>query len=249
MREKIIYIYKGPGVSKAGLSHLKKLFQHQIVRFLSSQEVLKGTWANDASLFVMPGGADVPYTKRLNGLGNDLIRKYVENGGVYLGVCAGAYYAAKKIVFSWGTENEVTGDRELSFFPGVIEGPTLAPYYLKTFEGARAAYIEWNHDHKTAFHVFYNGGGHFITPLQYPGVRVLAIYKDLPNQPAAVIECIAGKGKAILSGVHFEYDPTLLDDTDPYLKDIIPVLEKHDSKRMDLMKSLFSEIGILLQEM
>ena len=232
LREKIIYIYKGPGVSKKSLPHFKKLFQKKTIHFLSCEEVLKGTWVNDAALFVMPGGADIPYTKKLNGLGNTIIKQYVENGGIYLGICAGAYYAAKNIAFSKGTESEVTGDRELSFFQGTIEGPTLAPYHLETFEGARAAYVEWNLDRKTAFHSFYNGGGHFINPMQYPNTKVLAIYKDLPSQPVAAVECSVGKGKAILSGVHFEYDPSLLDDTDPYLKEIIPILKKYDSKRI-----------------
>ncbi len=234
----MIYIYNGPGVSKVGIQHLKKFFEKKSIHFISPKEVLNGAWTQDAALFVMPGGADLPYTQELNGRGNTVIRDYVENGGFYLGICAGAYYAGKNLAFAKGTAIEVIGQRELSFFEGLVEGPTLAPYDYDTYEGTRAAFVEWNLNQKTAFHVFYNGGGHFINPERYLNVKILATYKDLSNQPAAVIECLIGNGKAILSGVHFEYDPALLDATDPYLKDIIPILKKHEFKRMDLVKEL-----------
>ena len=37
--------------------------------------------------------------RKLAGEGNDHIRGYVRNGGVYFGICAGAYYACRDIVF------------------------------------------------------------------------------------------------------------------------------------------------------
>lgn len=42
---------------------------------------------------VIPGGRDLPYCRDLNGYINDRIIRYVKEGGVYMGICAGAYYA------------------------------------------------------------------------------------------------------------------------------------------------------------
>jgi len=39
--------------------------------------------------------------------GNKLIREYVEQGGMYLGLCAGGYYGAQKVEFEVGTPLEV----------------------------------------------------------------------------------------------------------------------------------------------
>ena len=38
---------------------------------------------------VFPGGADSPYQEKLQGEGNRVIRQFVEEGGWYLGFCAG----------------------------------------------------------------------------------------------------------------------------------------------------------------
>ena len=47
--------------------------------------------------------------------------------------------------------------------------------------------------------------------------NILAAYRDYPGQPAAIVQCIVGKGVAVLTGVHPEYDPTKLPADDPYL--------------------------------
>src|SRR5437899_3909490 len=45
---------------------------------------------DEAVLFVMQGGADLPYCAALNGASNVLIRRSAEQGAVYLGIYAGA---------------------------------------------------------------------------------------------------------------------------------------------------------------
>jgi glutamine amidotransferase-like uncharacterized protein len=73
--------------------------------------------------------------------------EFVQSGGAYLGLCAGAYYATARVVFEPGTPMEVVGDRELAFFPGIGRGcafpgalpqPTFAQhccFYLQTLQG------------------------------------------------------------------------------------------------------------------
>ena len=50
---------------------------------------LDPTLFDHAVMFVMPGGADLPYCAALNGAPNARIRRFVEAGGTYLGICAG----------------------------------------------------------------------------------------------------------------------------------------------------------------
>ncbi len=149
----------------------------------------------------MPGGRDRPYHAHLQGVPNQKIRSFVENGGCYLGICAGAYYGCKQVEFDLGFPLEVFESRELSFFSGSAIGPA---YGAGTFEyssekGARMALIEAGN---RKFHVYYNGGPYFSG--DFSNVKILARYVELPASPPAIIECQVGEGKAILSGVHLE---------------------------------------------
>lgn len=44
------------------------------VKPIMAQEVCEGSWKDNSVLLVMPGGADLPYCKALNGVGNGHIR-------------------------------------------------------------------------------------------------------------------------------------------------------------------------------
>lgn len=125
---------------------------------LDLADLLDGAWRPGCLLLVMPGGADLPYCRHLDGRGNTLIRgapllawavawaagrraqeqlqaagadpaldpapgctppttdpvplhpaalllpaEYVEGGGAYLGLCAGAYYASARVEFEPGS--------------------------------------------------------------------------------------------------------------------------------------------------
>src|SRR6476620_3369467 len=99
-----IYIYQDDGVSDESLSQTITTFQHMLapayfIKTINAHEIIEGEWVQDAALFVMPGGSDLPYVRKLNGAGNQNIKDYVKNGGSYLGICAGAYYAAAYVEF------------------------------------------------------------------------------------------------------------------------------------------------------
>jgi glutamine amidotransferase-like uncharacterized protein len=204
--------------------------------FLSLEELLEGSWIDRYSIFIMPGGRDLPYHLDLKGRGNERISEFVKRGGTYLGFCAGAYYGCKRVEFDRGLPLEVCGDRELGFFSGTAVGPA---YGKGTFDynssvGARAAKLILP-DH-TTLHVYYNGGCTFEGDLTQ--CKILARYADLPCHPPAIIECLVGKGRAILSGVHLEISPSDLDRQDPYLAPLIPLLEESEEKRAALQQDI-----------
>ena len=59
---------------------------------------------------------------------------------------------------------------------------------------------------------------------------------------AAIIECKVGLGKAILSGVHFEYDPKFLDPNDTYLIPIIENMKSQNENRLELVRALLERL-------
>lgn len=249
---KKIFIYAGPGALKDGIKHLLLTLQNTVknsyaIKMIGPRELLDSNWEKEASLFILPGGADLPYVKKLNGAGNKKIKSFVEDGGSFLGICAGSYYAGNYVEFAKGSELEVTGTRELGFFPGIVKGPINKEFFYCSHKGSEAASLIWKNNSlllsNKIFKVYYNGGGYFVNAENEKLTTVLATYDSIEKLPA-LIECQVGKGKAILSGAHFEYDYSLLDPQDPFLADIIPSLKHHQSNRLLLASHIFERLGL-----
>jgi biotin--protein ligase len=249
-----IYIYAGSGVSLVALNHtvytLKKLVGSRYeLQAIGPGAIKRHAWTKNAALLVMPGGADLPYGKHLNGQGNKQIDDYIRQGGAYLGFCAGAYYGSKQVEFALKTPMEVVGERELAFFPGLCKGPALAPWDDQSNAGARAALLQWeapqgpfaaNHP----FLTYYNGGGYFVKVNRYPHVTVLATYRATKPPKAAIVEIDQGLGRVVLSGVHCEFAPELFDGSDPFLLPIQKKLIPRDGDRLALMAHLLKRLSI-----
>lgn len=256
-------IYAGSGVGPKSLENTISLLESLIsdkytIHAVDSDTIINRAWLADTALLVMPGGADLPYMEKLGGLGNQNIREYVLNGGKFLGLCAGAYYAADRIEFAKGDSRlEVVGSRELKFFPGLVQGPTYAGFdYAPPHNqaGMRAATIYWQDGHPFAnnqkFVVYYNGGGHFVNARQFSGVTILADYAPeivaQISKHTAIVECKVGKGRAILSGVHFEWEPGVIDDASPRLVDTRSKLQHNNDARLLLARHLLQRLDVRL---
>jgi biotin--protein ligase len=145
------------------------------------------------------------------------------------------------------------GPRELAFFQGKAIGPILAPYNYEDYRGSRAAVLQCFLSEKTPpdepvtkdialflTTVFYNGGGYFEDAALMPPTQILATYEN--NLPA-IIQCSYGQGTVVLSGVHFDYDPALMNAQDPHLKEIIPQLQGHHETTKRLINKIFLTLG------
>jgi glutamine amidotransferase-like uncharacterized protein len=242
--KQVIYIYNDEGASAESVSHTKAFFQamaanNYVVKYLKTEELLKASWVKDAALFVMPGGADMPYVKKLRGTGDEIIRDYIKKGGSFLGICAGSYYASSFIEFDKGGTNEVVGERYLKLFNGNAIGPALAKYSYDTNKGSKAARITCGNDQLA---VFYNGGPYFEMP-HNTTAKVICTYSDKNNLPA-VLHSKYGKGKVLLSAIHFEYNPAMLNHNDKYYQDIIQTLNYENNNRIYFGKKMLDLLDI-----
>ncbi|CDZ96867.1 Biotin holocarboxylase synthetase/biotin-protein ligase [Phaffia rhodozyma] len=256
-----VLIYSGPGVSATCLAQTTHCFsrmlsQHYTVSHLTPHSLLADPWPASCALLVLPGGRDLPYVEHIGAYGNARIRDYVQSGGSYLGICAGGYYASAHVAFAPGdAELEVVGDRELAFWPGTCHGPVFPGFQYGTELGAHLANVG-DSDVDPALQatcLYYNGGGHFISPLpdgaMPPGATVLAKFVDHPDKPNAGILIKHGQGTVILLGFHPEY--TLL--TEP-LKKILASMpnglkdEEHilaaEEARLDLVRGYLALLGV-----
>ncbi len=187
-----IVIYQDEGVWDFGLVCLQEFFQNDHVTLADAKTVQQNDIFQSADVFVMPGGPDLPYCRKLNGIGNANIRAFVEKGGIYLGICGGAYYGSSTIEFHKGREDEICQPRELAFIQGTAIGsiPGLAAPYNNHLSSTAITKVN-------GIPVLYFGGPYFQS-----GADTIGHYDGL-NLPAIVRQKV-GKGAAILSGVHFE---------------------------------------------
>ncbi|KAK3316494.1 biotin-protein ligase [Apodospora peruviana] len=261
-----VLVYTGTGSTAESVKHclgsLRQLLSpNYAVIPIAETALLKEPWAPTCALLVVPGGADMGYCRVLNGVGNRIISQFVRRGGAYLGFCAGGYYGSQRCEFEVGNQElEVTGPRELAFFPGTCRGATFKGFAYHSERGTKAAKILVKKDAfpdacvlSDVFSCYYNGGGVFVgaDKMAENGVRVLAEYADdvdveSGDVKAAVVYCKVGDGAAILTGPHPEFAAANL-HKQPDLPGYDSLLEKlaaDDDARNNFLKACLTELGL-----
>ncbi|CAG8737435.1 4510_t:CDS:2, partial [Acaulospora colombiana] len=143
---------------------------------IAPKALVSEPWTASCALLVIPGGRDLPYLSALD-KAIPRILDYVRQGGSYLGICAGAYFASARVEWEIGTDLEVQGDRPLRFFPGTSRGCTYPGFQYNSEDGARTVTARLPTDQK--YHgLYYNGGGECVIPSSVGGVTPLAYYED-----------------------------------------------------------------------
>lgn len=259
-----VLVYSGKGTTTEGVRHTMELLRqflspYYAVTTVSEKALLNDPWMAKTSVLVLPGGADLPYCEVLNGNGNRKILQFVREGGRFLGFCAGGYYASARCEFEVGDiEMEVSGARELAFFPGTSKGCVYKGFVYESHVGARATALQVNVAELSQFGgpetvtTYYNGGGMFMDASSYRNVKILARYtgttdvQDESRDMAAVVQCDVGKGKVLLSGVHPEYTPSLMKPTadDTHFQMVTRDLKLNDEARKQFFLALLQKVGL-----
>lgn len=164
---------------------------------LSSKIIGPSDLKKDVSVkdtIVVPGGDSEWDIKQdlLKAKSFNWLKKFIYNGGKYIGFCAGAYLTEKWIV---------KGDKGLDIFPGIIKN------YSEN-KSSRAIETKWQKVN-SRFMFFQDGPAFF--PKKNSGVEVLARFSEIDI--AAAVLFSYGKGKVGLISPHPEAD------TDWYAED------------------------------
>ncbi len=211
MRNKIL-IYCDYGTNDIG-SLVRSLNEYFVPLGISVETTDAKGIINEDSLddkvlaFFMPGGRATPYIEKLKVQGNQKIASYVENGGVYFGICAGAYYASHQVFFETDIQelciiqqcglNLIDADaigtlyKELNISPYTMDFNSIAPVKVR--------WLADNASHIASYH-----GGPYFKPLPESPLQVLAEYELNGVSLPAVVMQTHGKGLAIASGLHIE---------------------------------------------
>jgi glutamine amidotransferase-like uncharacterized protein len=188
------------------LRRLARDYGPDAVRLVDARDIHDGLLKQTPpKLLIVPGGADLYFCEKLNGDGNAAIRTYVETGGAYLGICAGAYYGCSYV--DWASDVAdiaIQGPRELAFINATARGPVRAFLQDGRMDASwRAAIrLETSFDDVPTATVLYEGGPVF--DCNDPEARILARYADLDGHPPAILGQNFGHGTVVLCAPHIE---------------------------------------------
>lgn len=224
----MILIYNDDGVSNnclnALLDFITTNFSKLPCKLTNSENIIADL--HHACLLIIPGGRDLAYCSKLNGLKNQKIKQFIAEGGAYLGICAGAYYASSAIHFS-GEGYQINGQRELSLFSGRAIGsiPELTNgIYFNDNTTSKAIAVLNNQSS------YYYHGGCYFSDIKH-GMECIN-YQEI-NKPAIVYGHYYN-GKYLLSGVHFEI-------TKQRYKKFTLINEHHDSLHEQMILNALPE--------
>lgn len=199
-----VAIYTGSGTWDDGIAAFEKFLDSQRITW---EEI--GSWdVNNKDLrplykaIYMPGGYAASYKIAIKSSGNQHIRDLVNSGGAYIGICAGAYYAADKV--DW--EGRVY-DYPLKLFKGRAYG---AIDEIIPWKGYTMTKININQQNPinigqpASYEMLYYGGPAFF-PDGSQQIENLATYQNYNNEKA-VINYEYGNGRVLLIGPHPEIE-------------------------------------------
>jgi biotin--protein ligase len=197
-------LYNGTGAWAEGVLNEKNLLDDIGYTWSTISE----TDLNNKSLYPfykalwMPGGWSGDYKDVINDFGEENIIEFVNRGNLYIGSCAGGYYASDSTIWE---ENEKY-DNPLDFFDGKAIGPLdeLAPWPSYTYTN-----IYLNKEFEAfstlpdTMEMFYYGGGYYEPNDQLSeNAIVLATYAH-NGEYMALLENI-GNGYYLITGCHPE---------------------------------------------
>jgi len=212
-----IAMYNGDGAWSYGNQAFSRMFDWAGCTYVnvSGHDIIDGCLDNFDILY-WPGGHYPAYWEEMGLEGKSAVQEFVSNGGGYMGICAGAYYACDYIV--WMDDDafpppdyKVDGDEfNLDLFEGVAWGP-IFELADRPDPGYAMVQVNINNNHPITrslpetMMIIYIGGPYFI-PYENTeqDITILGTY-DLTEQNA-IAAATFGEGRVFLISPHAEVE-------------------------------------------
>lgn len=197
-----ILLYAGIGAWPEGLRALRETYQTGGLNVVqtSGGGAQLSPQLDVADAVVIGGGWAPDQTKGFGEAGLRRLKHYVQSGGGYVGICAGAYLASQTV--RW--ENQ-SYQYPLALFNGTAEGPRpgLVPWPNSGF--VTVTRVEGVNPLQAAgsLQVLYFGGSSFLPPPSTQQGAATALLR-YPDGSVAAIAFDHGRGRVALLGPHLE---------------------------------------------
>ena len=199
-----VLIFDGPGICPVSRDNLVNSLNAALafnywVGTIDHQGLRTEPWAIQCALLVFP---HCTHTQPYDELNDDRptisrIRQFVEDGGSFLGICGGAYFASKSA--EW--DRHQWGSPDLAFWPWLSRGPYLHEG-VQTHEFTLPAMIDRNqvggaNNRAPYCDLHWDSGGEFICE-RGGGNIPFAILGCYSSNRYAGVRCTVGTGTAVL---------------------------------------------------
>ncbi|MFX0097409.1 MAG: BPL-N domain-containing protein [Candidatus Hodarchaeota archaeon] len=206
--ETVVALYSDEGTWEESVQAARNMFlwmNYTVVLVDADHINIQGL--DNFDVLCIPGGSMYQYAQDISPNGMDNIRYFINNGGSYIGICGGAYYAAEEVIWQ-GEQLPIT---PLGIFPGTAEGPNngIAPFPNYTI--CKINILNSSHPitqslSDSVWMLYY--WGPMFTPNIGADITVLGNY-DIGNR-SAMIAFDYGLGRVFLIGTH----PEIEEDSD-----------------------------------
>lgn len=251
---RIFFIFSGRGVDDATtLESVKRVASTKpgiTVQTITADELLSLGELDPREIcgFMLPGGAGPQYDQSIGKAGFDILREYVENGGVFYGICAGAYYASRELEWRPDHGPHKFKTPGLDFFNGLASGPEPALMANSHPAGGwKDACVVTFESHslkspaskrKQQGQALYWDGPVLFSRDHYQNTEIMAEIILNESRIPAILKIRHGQGMAILSTIHPEISARQIGayvDHDPELAErVTNRLKKTESIREQL---------------
>lgn len=257
---RLVGIYSDQGAGTTSYRQTRAMWKEAFPsdRIISLKRKDLEAFLKKAQILIMPGGRDIFYHKAIGKQGCQAIREFVHNGGVYVGICAGAYFASSYIDF-YATEKEaLKGIRHLGLWKGTTFGPLYrsGEYRIDAEHSASIVQLQ-KLKQRSSCKAYYYGGCTFLSD-QERDFEVLTYYTDpfdpsvlkrlqkenshFHQEPAiAALKKKEGLGSVYLFGYHPEFRSKYL-HPQTHEKDFLEKMQKEvDPNRVEVFRSYFCD--------
>ncbi len=115
-----VALYSDRGTWEESVQAAEKMFQWMGYRVeLVKADYINRNGLNRFRILCVPGGNMYYYSQDISPQGKENIRSFIRNGGGYIGICGGAYFAGENVIWQ--------GNQLPTEFLELFEGTTKAP--------------------------------------------------------------------------------------------------------------------------
>jgi len=199
-----VALYSDQGTWEESVQAAEKMFQWMNYTVaLVNADYINNNGLDNFSILCIPGGDMYQYAQDLSSGGMAKIRKFICHGGVYIGICGGAYFASEKVIWQGDQLPMAT----LRIFPGTAEGPISEIVPHPNYNMCKVNIVDSTHpitqsEPNSSWMLYY--WGPVLKPNNDASITILGKY-DRGNQPAMLIFDY-GFGRVFLIGTHPEIE-------------------------------------------
>jgi len=202
--EFVVALYNGDGVWAESVTAMTKMFEWMgfTVKLVGAQNINEGS-LKSFQLLAVPGGDMFQYAGDISESGKEKIREFIDQGHGYIGICGGAYFAAKQTRWR-GSQLPYS---PLSIFDGASAGPNndivaYPEYGMCRLVMSDTLFPPDSGATRDEWMLYY--WGPVLRPNEGAEVAVLGRYAV--NNEAAIVAFVYGKGRVFLIGTHPEIE-------------------------------------------